>query len=48
MIIGLATFLRNRKVDVCETTKIPFTIGPSEFLLQPMDGIYLKVSKINE
>ncbi|XP_047356211.1 cytochrome P450 6B1-like isoform X4 [Vespa velutina] len=48
VIIGLATFLRNHKVDICEKTKIPYTIGRSDFLLQPKEEIYLKISKVIE
>lgn len=47
MTIGLATMLRNHKIDVCEKTKIPYTIGSSEFLLQPKEDIYLRISKID-
>ncbi|XP_047355710.1 probable cytochrome P450 6a17 [Vespa velutina] len=46
--VGLASFLRNYKVDVSEKTEIPYGIRQSSFLLHPTKGIYLKVSKINE
>ncbi|XP_047356734.1 probable cytochrome P450 6a17 [Vespa velutina] len=46
--LGLATLLRNCKVDICEKTKIPFTHLPSHLFLRPAGGIYLKISKINE
>ncbi|KAF7397254.1 hypothetical protein HZH68_008476 [Vespula germanica] len=46
--VGLATFLRNYKIDVSEKTEIPYGIRQSSFLLHPTNGIYLKISKINE
>ncbi|KAL2728643.1 putative cytochrome P450 6a17 [Vespula squamosa] len=48
VIIGLAAFLRNCKVDVCEKTEIPYKISGSDFMLIPMNGIYLNISKINK
>ncbi|XP_046823342.1 cytochrome P450 6a2-like isoform X1 [Vespa crabro] len=48
VIIGLAIFLRNHKVDICEKTKIPYTIGRSDFLLQPKEEIYLKIKVIEK
>ncbi|KAF7394825.1 hypothetical protein HZH66_007999 [Vespula vulgaris] len=48
VICGVATFLRNCKVDVCEKTEIPFKSSRSDFLLISKNGIYLKISKINK
>ncbi|XP_046823475.1 cytochrome P450 6a2-like isoform X2 [Vespa crabro] len=48
IILGLATLLRNCKVDICEKTKIPFMRLPSHLFLRPAGGIYLKINKINE
>ncbi|KAF7394824.1 hypothetical protein HZH66_007998 [Vespula vulgaris] len=41
--VGLATFLRNYKIDVSEKTEIPYGIRQSSFLLHPTNGIYLKI-----
>lgn len=45
--VGLASFLKNHKVDVCDKTEIPYPIRQSAFLVHPKRGIYIKVSKIN-
>lgn len=46
--IGLMTFLRNHKVEVCEKTLIPYVIDPASFLFAPKGGIYLKISKVSD
>ncbi|KAI4485632.1 hypothetical protein M0802_012661 [Mischocyttarus mexicanus] len=46
--IGLATFLRNHKVDLCEKTDIPYSFGQSTFLFTPKNGIYLKISQFHK
>ncbi|XP_072756841.1 probable cytochrome P450 6a14 [Anoplolepis gracilipes] len=45
--IGLVTILRNYKVETCEKTPIPYVNDPKTFILTPIHGIYLKMSKIN-
>lgn len=46
--IGLATVLSKFKVEVCEKThKIYQKDKKPLFLLQPADGIYLKISKVS-
>ncbi|XP_014214659.1 probable cytochrome P450 6a13 [Copidosoma floridanum] len=44
--VGLATILKNYKVDVCNKTSIPYVINPRAFLLAPKDGIVLKFIKL--
>ncbi|XP_015434774.1 PREDICTED: probable cytochrome P450 6a13 [Dufourea novaeangliae] len=44
--LGLIKILRNHKVDVCEKTMIPYQFNPTAFLLAPKEGIYLKITKV--
>ncbi|KAK2576490.1 hypothetical protein KPH14_005817 [Odynerus spinipes] len=46
--VGLITFLRNHRVDVCEQTEIPYVVDPASFLLAPKGGIHLKITKVSE
>ncbi|XP_043490921.1 probable cytochrome P450 6a13 isoform X2 [Polistes fuscatus] len=46
--VGLATFIRNHKVDLCKKTEIPYSFGQSMFLFQPKNGVYLKIMKFHE
>ncbi|XP_043264896.1 cytochrome P450 6A1-like [Colletes gigas] len=43
--IGLITFLRNHKVDICEKTTIPFETVKQLFLLTIKEGVHLSVTK---
>ncbi|XP_072756838.1 cytochrome P450 6a2-like isoform X2 [Anoplolepis gracilipes] len=45
--IGLIKILQNYKVETCEKTQIPYICDPKAFILSPLDGIYLKMIKIN-
>ncbi|XP_012231781.2 cytochrome P450 6A1-like [Linepithema humile] len=44
--IGLIKMLRNYKVETCEKTRIPYKNDPKAFLLAPIDGIHLRITKI--
>ncbi|XP_011638498.1 probable cytochrome P450 6a14 [Pogonomyrmex barbatus] len=46
--LGLIKMLRNFKFEPCEKTQIPYITNESTFVLSPKDGIYLKISKINQ
>ncbi|XP_060824009.1 uncharacterized protein LOC132911409 [Bombus pascuorum] len=46
--VGLATILRNHRVDVCEKTKIPFENDNRTVILALKGGVYLKIAKIRE
>ncbi|XP_043516516.1 probable cytochrome P450 6a14 isoform X2 [Frieseomelitta varia] len=43
--VGLATILRNYKVDVCEKTTIPYEVNKFSFLMQPNGGVNLKLTR---
>ncbi|XP_033314758.1 uncharacterized protein LOC117213489 [Bombus bifarius] len=43
--VGLATILRNHRVDVCEKTKIPFEHDIHAFIVTLKGGVYLKIAK---
>ncbi|XP_050488656.1 uncharacterized protein LOC126872590 [Bombus huntii] len=43
--VGLATILRNHRVDVCEKTKIPFENDIHAFISTLKGGVYLKIAK---
>nr|AIC33176.1 CYP6A1 [Solenopsis invicta]QRY28578.1 cytochrome P450 CYP6AS160 [Solenopsis invicta] len=45
--VGLVKILRHYKVETCEKTPIPYVNNPKAFLLAPVDGLYLKIVKIN-
>lgn len=46
--MGLATVLSKFKVEVCEKTRKIYQKDKKPlFLLQPVDGIHLKISKIS-
>ncbi|KAK1122051.1 hypothetical protein K0M31_009896 [Melipona bicolor] len=44
--VGLATILRNHKVDVCEKTTIPYEPDKRAFLLSLKGGVNLRISKV--
>ncbi|XP_043279161.1 cytochrome P450 6A1-like [Venturia canescens] len=45
--VGLIKILQNHRVDVCAKTQIPYAIDPRSFLLTPVDGIHVKITKIH-
>ncbi|XP_033229661.1 uncharacterized protein LOC117181207 [Belonocnema kinseyi] len=45
--VGLIQILKHYRVDVCEKTAIPYVNNPYGFLLQPVEGIHLKFSKVS-
>lgn len=46
--IGLIKILRNYKVDVCSKTLIPYKYDPFSFILVPLGGLYLKITRIQD
>ncbi|XP_046824906.1 probable cytochrome P450 6a14 [Vespa crabro] len=46
--IGLIKILRKFKVETCEKTPIPYINNPNAFILTPLNGMYLKLKKIDE
>ncbi|XP_044004564.1 cytochrome P450 6A1-like [Aphidius gifuensis] len=44
--VGIIKMLEKYYVDVCEKTEIPYKVNPKGFLLAPLNGIYLKFTKI--
>ncbi|CAL7950315.1 unnamed protein product [Xylocopa violacea] len=44
--IGLIKILRKYKVDVCDKTLYPYKFNPFAFILAPMGGVYLNITKL--
>ncbi|KAF7395383.1 hypothetical protein HZH68_009433 [Vespula germanica] len=46
--VGLIKILRKFKVETCEKTPIPYINHPNAFILSPLNGMHLKLKKIDE
>lgn len=44
--VGLIKILERYRVDVCDKTDIPYKINPKTFTMNPLNGIYLKLTKL--
>ncbi|KAF7988496.1 hypothetical protein HCN44_001069 [Aphidius gifuensis] len=44
--VGLIKILERYRVDVCDKTDIPYKINPKAFTINPLNGIYLKLTKL--
>lgn len=45
--VGLIKILERYRVDVCDKTDIPYKFSTKGFSLEPMNGIYLKFTKLD-
>ncbi|XP_017757740.1 PREDICTED: probable cytochrome P450 6a14 [Eufriesea mexicana] len=45
--IGLIKILRKNKIDVCSKTMIPYKFNAFAFILTPVMGVYLKITRID-